>query len=80
MARTSTSEQADSRAVSFKAGDRVSALTAVFVKQGAQQMLADWQRCLAGSERVDATPRRGSAIYPKMRETKKDSASATMDF
>jgi hypothetical protein len=50
--------QADSREAFVKAGDRASVLTAVFGKSTADQMLADWQSCLAGSETVDATARR----------------------
>jgi hypothetical protein len=50
--------QADTRAAFFKAGDRASVMAAVFGKQAARQMLAEWQRCLAGSEMVDATARR----------------------
>ena len=50
--------QADSRAAFLKAGDRAAVLTAVFGKQVAHQMLADWQRCLASSKTVDATARR----------------------
>ena len=50
--------QADSRAAFLESGDRAAVLTAVFGKQTARQMLADWRRCLAGSETVDATARR----------------------
>jgi len=53
--------QADSKAAFLKAGDRASVLTAVLGKQVARQMLADWKRCLVGSETVDATPRRDFA-------------------
>jgi hypothetical protein len=50
--------QADSKAAFLKAGDRAAVLTAVLGKQAARQMLADWKRCLAGSETADATARR----------------------
>jgi hypothetical protein len=50
--------QADSKASFLKAGDRASVLAAVYGKQVADRMLADWQRCLAGSETMDATARR----------------------
>jgi hypothetical protein len=50
--------QADSKAAFLKAGDRAAVLAAAFGKPAAHRMLADWQRCLAGSETVDATPRR----------------------
>jgi len=50
--------QADSKAAFLKAGDRTSVLAAMFGKHVAQKMLADWQRCLAGSETVEATARR----------------------
>ena len=57
--------QADSKAAFLKAGDRASVLTAVFGRQQARQMLADWRRCLAGSETVDATARRDFADLPE---------------
>ncbi len=57
--------QADSRAAFLKAGDRASVLTAAFGKQAAHKMLADWRRCLAGSETVDATARRDFADLPE---------------
>lgn len=57
--------QADSKPDFLKAGDRASVLTAVFGKQAAHKMLADWQRCLAGSETVDATPRRDITDLPE---------------
>jgi hypothetical protein len=50
--------QADSRAAFLKAGDRASVLAAVFGKEAARHMLADWKRCLAGAETVDAAARR----------------------
>ena len=50
--------QADSKAAFLEAGDRASVLTAVHGKQAARKMLAEWKRCLAGSETVDATARR----------------------
>jgi len=50
--------QADSKAALLKAGTRADVLTAVLGKPKARQMLADWKRCLAGSETIDATPRR----------------------
>ena len=53
--------QADSKAAFLKAGDRAAVLTAVLGKQTARQMLADWKRCLAGSETRDATARRDYA-------------------
>ena len=53
--------QADSKAAFLKAGDRASVLTAVYGRQAAGRMLADWQQCLAGSETVDAAPRRDFA-------------------
>ena len=53
--------QADSKAAFLKAGDRASVLAAVHGKQAARKMLADWRRCLAGSETVDAVPRRDFA-------------------
>jgi len=53
--------QADSRAAFLKAGDRAFVLAAVFGKEAARQMLADWKRCLASSETVDATARRDFA-------------------
>jgi len=53
--------QADSRAAFVKAGDRAAVLGVAFGKPAARRMLADWQRCLVGSEIVDATPRRDFA-------------------
>jgi len=50
--------QADSKAAFLNAGDRAAILTAVHGKPAGGQMLADWKRCLASSETVDATPRR----------------------
>ena len=53
--------QADSKAAFLKAGNRAAVLTAVLGKQAARRMLADWKRCLARSETIDATPRRDIA-------------------
>jgi hypothetical protein len=53
--------QADSKAAFLKAGDRASVLTAALGKKEARRMLADWKRCLASSETVDATARRDFA-------------------
>lgn len=53
--------QADSKVAFLKAGDRASILTAVLGKRAARRMLADWKRCLASSETVDATARRDFA-------------------
>ena len=50
--------QADSKASLLEAGDRAAVLTKAVGKQKARRLLADWKRCLAGSETVDATPRR----------------------
>jgi len=50
--------QADSKAAFQKAGDRAAVLTKALGKQAARHMLADWKRCLASSETVDATARR----------------------
>jgi hypothetical protein len=50
--------QADSREQILEAGDRAAVLTAVYGKEAADKMLADWQGCLAGSETADAAPRR----------------------
>lgn len=53
--------QADSKAAFIQAGDRAAVLAAVFGRPLARQMLADWRRCLAGSETIDATARRDYA-------------------
>ena len=53
--------QADSKAAFLKAGDRAAVLTRVFGKQAADEILADWERCLVRSETVDATARRDFA-------------------
>lgn len=50
--------QADSKAAFLTAGERATVLAAVYGKSAAKKMLADWQRCLAGSETVEATARR----------------------
>jgi hypothetical protein len=57
--------QADSKAAFLQAGDRAAVLTAVLGKRTARRMLADWKRCLASAETVDATPRRDFADLPE---------------
>jgi hypothetical protein len=57
--------QADSKAAFLEAGDRAAVLTKVYGKQSARRMLADWKRCLAASETVDAKPRRDFADLPE---------------
>jgi hypothetical protein len=49
--------QADSQEEFLAAGDRATVLARAFGQPAADRMLADWQRCLAGSETVDAAPR-----------------------
>jgi len=57
--------QADSKEAFLKAGDRAAVLTKVYGKQAARTMLADWKSCLAGSETVDAAPRRDFSDLPE---------------
>lgn len=57
--------QADSKTALLKAGDRAAVLTAGLGKAAAEKMLADWKSCLAGSETVDATARRGYTDLPE---------------
>lgn len=56
--------QAESKAAFLKAGDRAAVLTAGLGREAADKMLADWKSCLAGSESVDATPRRDYTDLP----------------
>lgn len=53
--------QADSKEEFLAAGDRAAVLTKVYGKEDADAILGDWESCIAGSETVDAVPRRDFA-------------------